>query len=312
METETQLVTRDTELALPEPSILMDKLQAINEFQQIVHANLILGQDYGVIPGTTKPTLLKPGAEKIAKLLNLADEYEILDSQEDWVSGFFRYMTKCRLRHISSGAVVSEGLGECNSMEAKYRWRETKRVCPHCGADTIIKGKKEYGGGWLCFKKQGGCGSTWTDGDKAIESQSTGRVENDDIYSQVNTLLKMSKKRALVDAALSAGRLSNIFTQDIEDMPSLKTSKKAVDVAPEPDESTDPLTTTISKVAPATAKERKPSEFKSIATMREICRHDFRVTDKQIEAELGEDSMITKLPYDCYLQIKAVYGAEGT
>ena len=34
------------------------------------------------IPGTNKPTLLKPGAEKIAKLLGLADSYEIMDRQE--------------------------------------------------------------------------------------------------------------------------------------------------------------------------------------------------------------------------------------
>jgi len=43
------------------------------------------------------------------------------------------------------------------------------------------------------------------------------RVPNDDIFSQVNTILKMSKKRAMVDAALSAGRLSDLFTQDMED-----------------------------------------------------------------------------------------------
>ena len=44
------------------------------------------------------------------------------------------------------------------------------------------------------------------------------RIENDEIFSQRNTLLKMAKKRALVDAALSAGRLSDMFTQDMEDI----------------------------------------------------------------------------------------------
>ncbi|MCK7475628.1 MAG: hypothetical protein MZV49_24095 [Rhodopseudomonas palustris] len=43
------------------------------------------------------------------------------------------------------------------------------------------------------------------------------RFPNEEIYTQVNTVLKMAKKRAQVDAALSVGRLSNIFTQDIED-----------------------------------------------------------------------------------------------
>ena len=32
-------------------------------------------------------------------------------------------------------------------------------VCPQCGQPAIIKGKEEYGGGWLCWKKEGGCGA---------------------------------------------------------------------------------------------------------------------------------------------------------
>lgn len=206
------------ELILPEGTQAIEAFSAINQFQQIVHSQMIEGHDYGKIPGTPKPTLLKPGAEKIAKLLGLSDDYEILDRQEDWTRGFFRYLIKCRLSNIGSGALVSSGLGECNSMESKYRWRETKRKCPVCGSEAIIKGKAEYGGGWICYQKKGGCGQKWSNGDAAIENQITGKVENDDIFSQVNTILKMAKKRALVDAALSAGRLSNLFTQDMEDM----------------------------------------------------------------------------------------------
>ena len=41
-------------------------------------------------------------------------------------------------------------------------------------------------------------------------------MHNDDPADQVNTVLKMAKKRALVDAALSVGSLSDLFTQDIE------------------------------------------------------------------------------------------------
>lgn len=32
-------------------------------------------------------------------------------------------------------------------------------LCPVCGKDTIIQGKREYGGGWLCYKAKGGCGA---------------------------------------------------------------------------------------------------------------------------------------------------------
>lgn len=209
---------RSTALALPDEQNFRRDIAAINQFQKIVRSNLQDGHDFGVIPGTQKPTLLKPGAEKIAKLLGLADLYVILDKAEDWEKGFFRYLIKCSLVSVNSNVTISEGLGECNSMESKYRWRESKRKCPDCGAEAIIKGKAEFGGGWLCFKKTGGCGSKFPDNDISITEQTVGKVANDDIYTQVNTILKMAKKRALVDAALSAGRLSDLFTQDMEDI----------------------------------------------------------------------------------------------
>ena len=209
----------NTSLMLPDQNTLVRGFTAVKAFQAMVHQHMIEGHDYGVIPGTgSKATLLKPGAEKIAKLLGLSDEYSIMNSVEDWDRPLFRYLIKCSLRSVRNGCLVSEGLGECNSMEAKYRWRESQRKCPSCGTESIIKGKAEYGGGWLCFKKKGGCGATFPDTDQSITSQTVGRVENDDIYTQVNTILKMAKKRALVDAALSAGRLSDIFTQDLEDI----------------------------------------------------------------------------------------------
>ena len=39
-----------------------------------------------------------------------------------------------------------------------------------------------------------------------------------DVYTLVNTILKIAKKRALVDAVLSALNASSIFTQDVEDL----------------------------------------------------------------------------------------------
>ena len=35
--------------------------------------------------------------------------------------------------------------------------------CPKCGAEAIIKGKEEYGGGWLCWKEKGGCNAKFTE-----------------------------------------------------------------------------------------------------------------------------------------------------
>ena len=51
----------------------------IAQFQAVVQKALKQDHDYGVIPGTNKPTLLKPGAEKILMLMGLTSEYEITE-----------------------------------------------------------------------------------------------------------------------------------------------------------------------------------------------------------------------------------------
>lgn len=43
------------------------------------------------------------------------------------------------------------------------------------------------------------------------------KYSRQDPYTLANTVLKMARKRALVDAALTVGSLSDIFTQDLED-----------------------------------------------------------------------------------------------
>jgi hypothetical protein len=179
------------------------------------------GVDFGIIPNTNKPTLLKPGAEKLCTLFGLAPTFESLDSVKDWTGvehggePLFYFEYKCKL--WKNGVLTAEGDGSCNSWEKKYRFREAKRLCPDCGQPTIIKGRREFGGGWLCFKKQGGCGAKFFDGDTAIESQEVGQVPNPDMPDLVNTIKKMAQKRALVAATLLAVNASEFFTQDLED-----------------------------------------------------------------------------------------------
>ncbi len=216
----TDIALSNHDFTLPGRSHVQATLQQVEEFRALVHSELREGPDYGTIPGTSKPTLLKPGAEKIAKLLGLADTYEITDKTAEWEMGLFQYEVRCSLVSIRTGQIVAQGVGECNSYESKYRYREAKRKCPECGVEAIIKGKVEYGGGWVCFGKIGGCGAKWVDGAFVIESQKIGHVLNEDPADQVNTILKMAKKRSLIDASLSVGSLSNLFAQDLEDMPS--------------------------------------------------------------------------------------------
>jgi hypothetical protein len=126
------------------------------------------------------------------------------------------YSVTCRLLH--GGRLVSTGVGTCSTMESKYRYRQGARKCPNCGAEAIIKGKVEYGGGWVCYAKKGGCNSKFLDSDPAITSQSVDRVENPDPADNWNTCKKIGKKRAYVDAIITATGVSDTFTQDAEDI----------------------------------------------------------------------------------------------
>ena len=42
------------------------------------------------------------------------------------------------------------------------------------------------------------------------------KYHTSDPYNIINTILKMAKKRALIDAVLSATRTSGIFSQDLD------------------------------------------------------------------------------------------------
>jgi hypothetical protein len=183
------------------------------------------GTDFGVIPGTNgKPTLLKPGAEKLCRLLNLRPTFQLISSVVDFEKPTFYYHYQCSLYHNSE--LVGQGDGSCNSYEKKYRYRKAELTCPSCGQPTVIKGKEEYGGGYVCYKKKGGCGAKFRDDDNEITSQSVGLIENPDIFDQVNTIQKMSEKRALIAAVLCTVGASEFFTQDLEDMDLEDTPKK--------------------------------------------------------------------------------------
>lgn len=174
------------------------------------------GHHYGKIPGTDKPTLLKPGAEKICFMFRVAPEFKVTEKE---IPGNHReYQVICELVHMGTGAVVGHGVGCCSTMETKYRYRWSHRKCPVCGAEAIIQGKAEYGGGWVCFAKKGGCGAKFKAYDEKVTGQTLGRIENPDIADTYNTVLKMAKKRALVDATLTAFAVSDSFNQDLEEL----------------------------------------------------------------------------------------------
>jgi hypothetical protein len=191
--------------------------------QAYVREHMREGTDYGVIPGTQKPTLLKPGAEKLTDLFRCTPTFDLIEKVEEWDAGLFHYTFRVRITSRDAGTVLAEGFGSANSREGRYRWRNAHRKCPECQKEAIFKSKyppredPSAAPGWYCHKKAGGCGANFSAGDERIESQTEGKVENDDIFTLVNTILKMAKKRALVDGAIALARCSDIFTQDVED-----------------------------------------------------------------------------------------------
>lgn len=173
----------------PKPALLRpvakpaELIEAHKELTQIITQALEKGRDYGLVPGTQKETLFKPGAERLLKAFGCHAEY-ILDTQEidhdrevKWTKrrynkyqrryeeengvslGLYRYVVRCIIR-TSLGISVGTGIGSCSTLEAKY-----------------------------------------VDRPRDLE----------------NTVLKMAQKRALVAAVLNAFGLSDRFTQDMDD-----------------------------------------------------------------------------------------------
>lgn len=252
IEEETGIIT--------DPKYAETTLKLIGQMQAVFQKNLIKDVDYGVIPGTKKPTLFKPGAEKALKLLGCADLYETEEKTEDWDKPFFNYQIKCRAVSLKTDKVISEGIGSCNSMEDRYRWRWLflNKVPSNCKAEDGKIDPEKYKDlfGIDLVSKQKNTQYGW---------KTVFRFPNDDIFTLVNTLQKVAKKRALVDAALSAARLSNLFTQDMEDI-----HKEFQEEKEEPE--TPPVTKEKVKEKP---KTEKPKE--SPATMKEPPEEETKV-----------------------------------
>jgi predicted RNA-binding Zn-ribbon protein involved in translation (DUF1610 family) len=201
-------------------SALATRVRQLDQFYRDVMQD---GTDYGTIPGTGKPSLFQPGAQLLDQIFGLTPTFEVMaTSIIDWqrLIPFFHYVVRCQLKR--GDHVVAEGVGSCNSWEDKYRWRKARKACPSCGQESIGRSKAEYGGGYFCNKKNGGCGASFkanTDGARKLDAQAEGRIENEDTASIENTVLKMAQKRAHIAATLNATGASRIFTQDVEDLP---------------------------------------------------------------------------------------------
>lgn len=179
--------------SLPSPVVSLEvwaKRRA--DFNRFVNEQLHRGVDYGELPGIDKPTLLKPGAEKIMQLYGCAVELDVTRRDQDMATGHLSIECTAKAISLASGQLVGMGVGSCSTYESKYRYR------------------------WEWWNGKGQpVGDDWeqTRGGKWRK-----RVENRDLADQWNTVLKMGKKRAMVDLALTISGASERFTQDVEDL----------------------------------------------------------------------------------------------
>lgn len=162
---------------------------------------------YGIIPGTKKHTLFKSGAEKLALTFRMASTYSGDDSPVNYPDGHREYEIKCSLASIHDGRFLGEGVGVCSTKESKWRYRSESTGKEVPGKYWDKRDPELLGGPQFSAKKVGG---KWV---------ICHRVEHTDTADYYNTCKKMAKKRAFVDAVISCLAASDIFTQDVEDLP---------------------------------------------------------------------------------------------
>ena len=248
-----ELSTNKESVFLPAMSmeVALARRAAIVEFTRRI---MVKDQDFGEIPGTSKPTLLKPGAEKLCNFFGLEPEFTPIVEDIDWMGAqhggevfcYARY--RCRL--LREGRVVGAGEGSCNSWEAKYRYRwvaeeqvpeqldRTRLLkrgvhCTLCEFDFAVERSETTGTygkpaeHWHRFRDAIRSGSARSVEKLTRRGQSAAweidvdtalyRIPNPDGADVVNTIQKMAQKRALVAATLIATTASEFFTQDVED-----------------------------------------------------------------------------------------------
>ena len=167
----------------------------VKRIQEVMRGVMKRGTHYDKIPGTPKESLLKPGAEMLLTTFRIAVRPEVEDlSDEDQI----RYRVHAHGVHMGTQVTVGEGVGECSSNEMKYKWR-------------IALCQEEYDEAPEARRR-----IHWKKGYNGVEKVPQIRTEPAD---SANTILKMAKKRAEVDLCLTALACSDIFTQDMEDVP---------------------------------------------------------------------------------------------
>ena len=174
----------------------------VNLIQKVMKDIMKEGEHYGNIPGCDKPSLWKSGAEKIATTFRISVDTEKIERivTDDCV----KFIVTARATH--GDKFLGSATGTCSSNEEKYKWR--KPACPEEWDDYPEDRKREK---WIKEKWDNRTGKK-----VAAHKIKQIRTEPDDLE---NTILQMADKRAYVACVRKVTAASDVFTQDIEDLP---------------------------------------------------------------------------------------------
>lgn len=214
-----------------EPKKLVSRLNRLKEIQRQVMKQ---GTHYGKIPGCSQDSLWQPGSQVLNVAFGLGQEPVNIEEFRD--ENEIRYRVTTRVFLITTGTTIAYGVGECSSSEDKYAWRRPKGV----EWDNTAEDRRRI---------------KYTD-DSEIKQVRTNPADVS------NTILKMATKRAEIKGTINALAASEVFTQDIEDLPEgmdleRKTRPSSTKPAVNPDD-VKPVTNN-QKIGVLTSVTSKPS-----------------------------------------------------
>lgn len=233
-------------VAIKDDPMVMQAMRQLNEVKAIQQGVFQQGVHYGPpYKGAKNDTLLKPGATFLQQKYGLHEQHERLETTifvhpDDMSKSYIIIQDRCRILN-SDGLEVAQCDAACTTFEDKYVYRQGTKVCPQCGGEFIIKGKTEYGGGWLCYKAKGGCGAKFGDNDPAITAQDTEKKLNPNPLNLLDTIVAMAQKRAAVRATIKATGVDALFSPG---------DGVTVDYYDDMDAASDDLITVVQKNAP--------------------------------------------------------------
>lgn len=116
----------DSFALMPNQHQIAQYSEYLKNFNAFLDSNLKAGVDHGTIPGVSKPSLFKPGAEKLEKLLSLRHEKVLVEKIVEPGYTFVKYSYKT-IVYNKRNEIVATCEGSCNSKEKKYRYDFNKQ-----------------------------------------------------------------------------------------------------------------------------------------------------------------------------------------